>query len=424
VSEGEDCVTAVASLFPGIYVDHPVGPIEPRDPLPYFEGRWQGQDLEASGRRLSIAFAARWERLMSQTWSGSAAGLLGGMRDVADVDDIGLHLPSYVRQALRIAYIRYRNGRIDPVWRHSRLYEAYLGHAVQGQFAKGRYDATLSVDSITDFSGPSFIFYDCAWDVMAKTETSPKRYTIGGGVSMSVLSRMTARQNAIYENVDGIFAMSQWFANCLIEKGLPASKVHLVHPGTNIDVSGDVLFRERPRRKLLYIGRSSNAAGFYRKGGDLVVEAFSILRKEYDPELTLTMAGVRPWPAVQEIPEGVTVLGVCSTDEIRKLYDSHDLFVMPSRLECFGIVFAEAQARGLPCVGRNAYAMPEIIVPGLSGALTPNNDPRELADAIAGALDDDKLYDSCHQRAPHVAEYFSWRRAAREVNSLICSAIT
>ena len=160
--------------------------------------------------------------------------------------------------------------------------------------------------------------------------------------------------------------------------------MHLVHPGTNIDVSGDVLFRERPRRKLLYIGRSSNAAGFYRKGGDLVVEAFSILRKEYDPELTLTMAGVRPWPAVQEIPEGVTVLGVCSTDEIRKLYDSHDLFVMPSRQECFGIVFAEAQARGLPCVGRNAYAMPEIIVPGLSGALTPNSNPRELADAIAG----------------------------------------
>ena len=36
---------------------------------------------------------------------------------------------------------------------------------------------------------------------------------------MSVLRRMAARQNAIYENVDGIFAMSQWFANCLIEKG-------------------------------------------------------------------------------------------------------------------------------------------------------------------------------------------------------------
>jgi glycosyltransferase involved in cell wall biosynthesis len=343
------------------------------------------------------------------------------MRTVADVDDIGLHLPGHVRQALRVAYIRFRDGRLESAWRNSRLYEAYLERSVKSQYAKGGYDAALAVDSITDFPGPSFIYYDCGWDILAKCASSPERYLVSSGHTMSRLRRMSARQYAIYENVDAIFTMSQWFANCLIEMGLPPSKVHVVHPGANMDVSGEVLYRERPRRRLLYVGRSADPMGFYRKGGDIVVEAFSILRKDYDPALTLTMAGVESWPAMLEKPEGVTALGVCSAGEIRKLYDSHDLFVMPSRQECFGVVFAEAQARGLPCVGRDAYAMPEIIVPGESGALMPNSDPRELADAIAAALDDDKLYKNCHERAPRVAEYFSWRRAAWEISNLMCS---
>jgi glycosyltransferase involved in cell wall biosynthesis len=92
-------------------------------------------------------------------------------------------------------------------------------------------------------------------------------------------------------------------------------------------------------------------------------------------------------------------------------------------MEGFGLVLVEALARGLPCVARDAFAMPEIITPGVSGALITGDDQNELAAAIAAALADDALYESCRQRAPEMAEYFSWERTALEVSDVITRAL-
>jgi glycosyltransferase involved in cell wall biosynthesis len=240
---------------------------------------------------------------------------------------------------------------------------------------------------------------------------------------------MVARQHAIYERATGVFTMSHWFARSLVEEsGLPPSKIHVIHPGINTPKipegqQGELRARQAPRRKLLFVGRMWDVATFYRKGGDLVIDAFSILRKEYDPELTLTMAGVPDWPLPGPVPDGVSLPGVLSPAEVQRLYDAHDLLVVPSRMDGFGIVFAEAASRGLPCVARNAYAMPEVVVPGLSGELINDGDPQELASVIVKALADDQLYETCLARAPRIAEYFSWGRAAWEIRQIIGQTI-
>ena len=96
---------------------------------------------------------------------------------------------------------------------------------------------------------------------------------------------------------------------------------------------------------------------------------------------------------------------------------------MPSRLEGFGIVFPEALARGLPCIGRDAYAMPESITPGVSGGLITGDDEHELAGIIAAALAYDALYEAFRERAPRVAAYSSWERAGREATRLITQTL-
>jgi glycosyltransferase involved in cell wall biosynthesis len=62
-----------------------------------------------------------------------------------------------------------------------------------------------------------------------------------------------------------------------------------------------------------------------------------------------------------------------------------DLFVLPSRIETFGVAIAEALACGLPVVSTTVGAIPEL-VNERSGRLVPPDDPSALADALDDTL--------------------------------------
>ena len=161
--------------------------------------------------------------------------------------------------------------------------------------------------------------------------------------------------------------------------------------------------------KLLFVGRD-----FDTKAGAQVVAAFQILRQRRGEAISLTVAGPPVWP-MKRLPAGVHFLGAVPPAEVRELYDSHDLFVMPSHFEGFGIVFAEALSRGLPCIGRRACAMPEIIDPWAGGLLIETTEPEELAEAIVATLGDDGLYERCASAAGGRSAYYTWDRAAQQV---------
>lgn len=358
-----------------------------------------------------IGFACLWDADPAPTWSHIPWQLRRAMRQHADVVDAGVELSRAARSSLRVLHARWRGGRPVTTWQRSRLTDAICQRQIASSAARQRCDAVLQIQDLAVVDQPFFLFQDMSFDALMHVHatTDIPRYTTA---SAATLRRRQERQHRIYERAAGVLAMSQWLARSLVElSGLPAEKVHVVHPGTSaVPAAGTALpVREGPRHRLLFVGRD-----FHRKGGDLAVAALAVLRREVAPSITLTVAGPREWPQPGAVPDGVNFLGPRPLSEVPHLYDTHDLFVMPSRLEAFGIVFAEAAARGLPCVGRNAFAMPEVIEPGVTGALVDGDDPAELARVIAAALADDSLYAKCLEHAAATAERFSWDRAARE----------
>jgi colanic acid/amylovoran biosynthesis glycosyltransferase len=86
----------------------------------------------------------------------------------------------------------------------------------------------------------------------------------------------------------------------------------------------------------------------------------------------------------------VQILGFKNRSEVRQLYRTAHIFLLPSVTARDGdregspVVLLEAQAAGLPVVATRHSAIPEIVADGQSGYLVPERD----ADALAARLRD------------------------------------
>lgn len=161
--------------------------------------------------------------------------------------------------------------------------------------------------------------------------------------------------------------------------------------------------------KVLFVGWD-----FGMKGGADLLKAFTLARRKR-PELMLRIAGPDPGQWVDQ--DGVTWLGeIRSRDELIAMYRESDLFVMPSLRDSFGFVFLEAMTQGVPCIGTDLNAMPEIIEHGRTGYVVPLRDPEALAEAILAYYDQPGNRKTMGMAArDRVREQYTWELVAGRI---------
>ncbi|MFC3801002.1 glycosyltransferase family 4 protein [Cohnella sp. GCM10012308] len=122
------------------------------------------------------------------------------------------------------------------------------------------------------------------------------------------------------------------------------------------------------------------------KGIDLLIKACAELRKK-DRKFVLHIIGDGPIrPELESLAQAEGIYD----DTIFYGYMLHpeemlpffDIFVLPSRAEAFGSVFAEAALCLLSLIGTDVGGIAEQIEDGVNGLLVPGEDPKALADAI------------------------------------------
>ncbi|MEP7120441.1 MAG: glycosyltransferase family 4 protein [Byssovorax sp.] len=134
-------------------------------------------------------------------------------------------------------------------------------------------------------------------------------------------------------------------------------------------------------------------------------------------------AAVRAAVARSPARARIRVTGALPDADVAAALASHDLFVLPSLHEGFGIAVAEALAHGLGVISTTAGAIPEVVRDGREAILVPPGDERALAAALVRVVRDPALREAMASAAiARAAELPRWKDTQREFADALRSA--
>lgn len=173
---------------------------------------------------------------------------------------------------------------------------------------------------------------------------------------------------------DLILYPSEWAAESAIrDYGADRNRVHVIPWGANLEEAPDrasVLGCRKPGPcRLLFIG-----ANWEEKGADIAVGALAELRNR-GMEAKLVICGCTPRKPVTQA--GLTIIPYLDKSDreqrnrLDQLYRDADFFLLPTRADCYGIVFCEAAAHGVPSIAPATGGVPCAIRNGETGLLLP-----------------------------------------------------
>jgi glycosyltransferase involved in cell wall biosynthesis len=217
-----------------------------------------------------------------------------------------------------------------------------------------------------------------------------------------------------YRQVDGFIAASRAIREVLVDDGIPAGRIDVVHDGIDVEKIGRRAAVDLHAEYWLPHGVPTivNVGALVaHKGQKHLIEAMPLVLHEVaDARLVIFGEGELRGALERQVKHlGVEkrVLLPGFREDVLSLMKSADLFVMSSITEGLGSAVLDAMAMGLAVVGTRAGGIPEAVVPGETGLLVAAGEPRPLAEAMVTLLRDPALrgaYGEAGRR--RVAEHF------------------
>lgn len=261
----------------------------------------------------------------------------------AGAEEYRLYRPSHsmIRRLSDISFEMLALPRLVPVLRS---YE--LVHSSRGFIPVGPNDYVVDIEHASSFVGMkhSRLNSDRTRRVLTKLLTSPK--------CCRILPHCEAAMKTLPLIADGLDL---------------TSKATVLYPTVDCSIF------ERPRElsdppHLLFMGE------YFWKGGRELIRACIELSKRLDFRLTYISLRVHPpRPVIESARKEIKMTYIEGPlprkSLIEEVYPTVDTFVMPTYIDTFGYAFLEAMACGIPCVGSNHFAVPEIVQNEITGLI-------------------------------------------------------
>ena len=178
------------------------------------------------------------------------------------------------------------------------------------------------------------------------------------------------------------------------------------------------LYRDRPRRDILFLGRLELA----QKGIDLLLRSYSAIACHTDRRLIIAGSGpdesrIREMAEDLGIGDRVALIGRVAPAQRFDLLASAELVAMPSRYESFGMVAAEALAVGTPVVAFDIPCLRSVLTPDHS-VLVPPFDVGAFSAAMIRVLVDTELRERLGYWGKMRVDDLRWDELARVQESV------
>ena len=227
-----------------------------------------------------------------------------------------------------------------------------------------------------------------------------------------------------------VLAVSAGTRDSICAVGVPADRVHLVPNALQVDESrfsaaGRVRVRTENKIPLEAPVIGCISRFHHKKRNDVAVDAVVGLGR---PDVHLIMAGEGEAESdlrsraralgerVHFLPTpGIDIANVCSAFDI-------SLFC-PSPTEGAPLAVIHAMLASRPCLATAPEGVEGLIVPGAGTIVSPENDPRALADALRGYLDDGVRRQREGATARRIAEdTYAAPAVAARIEALLCAS--
>jgi glycosyltransferase involved in cell wall biosynthesis len=217
-----------------------------------------------------------------------------------------------------------------------------------------------------------------------------------------------------YRQVDGFIAASHAIKAILVQDGIPAGRIDVVHDGIDVDKIAhrpaiDVHAEHWLPHGVPVIVNVGALVG--HKGQKFLIDAMPLVLREV-PEAHLIIFGegelrVPLEKQIKHLSLTKRVLLPGFREDVLSVIKSADLFVMSSITEGLGSAVLDAMAMGHAVVGTRAGGIPEAVVDYETGILVEPGNSQDLAGAMIALLKDPALRTSFGEAGrQRVAEHF------------------
>lgn len=199
------------------------------------------------------------------------------------------------------------------------------------------------------------------------------------------------KRSGLYNKIALFITPSQFFKRKMEESGLTKSPI--VHMKNFLPADTQYAVQGKRGDYVLYYGRLSAEKG--------ILTLVRAMKKMENVPLIIVGTGpeedaIRAEIEAHHLNQRVTMVGFQSGENLWQYVRNCACVVVPSEwYEASGYTACEAQAMGKPVVATNAGGLPENIVDGETGFISPMKDEAALADAIGRVM---RLSDEEYQR--------------------------